>query len=97
MTARVSGLSVAPQLAESASAHVGCPLLLLTLVSSLWLRRQLKNRSLLTLAQERQEYDLAIRKFQCIVMGGDLVFVDLPKDRRLILACTVVVPWPQSS
>src|SRR5262249_32490319 len=26
------------------SAHVGCPLLLLTLVSSLWLRRQLKHR-----------------------------------------------------
>jgi hypothetical protein len=52
---------------------------------------------LLTLAQERQEYDLAIRKLQRIVMGGDLVFVDLPKDRSLILDCTVVVPRPQSS
>jgi hypothetical protein len=57
-----------------------------------WLRRQLKNRSLLTLAQERQKYDLAVRKFQCIVMGGDFVFVDLPKDRCLILDCTLVVP-----
>ena len=36
--------------AESASAHVGYPLLLLTLVSSLWLRRQLKHRRLLSLS-----------------------------------------------
>jgi hypothetical protein len=57
----------------------------------------LKNRSLLTLAQERQEYDLAVRKFQCTVMGGDLVFVDLPEDRCLMSDCTAVVPRPQSS
>jgi hypothetical protein len=57
----------------------------------------LKNRSLLTLAQERQEHDLAVWKFQRIVMDGDLVLVYLPKDRRLILDCTVVVPRPQSS
>jgi hypothetical protein len=49
---------------------------------------------LLTLAQERQEEDLAVRKFQRIVMGRDLVFVDLPKDRCLVPDCTVV-PRPQ--
>jgi hypothetical protein len=62
-----------------------------------WLRWQLENCSFLTFSQTCQEHDLAVWKFQCIVMGGDLVFVDLPKDRRLILDCTVVVPRPQSS
>ena len=47
---RVAGLSVAPQLVGSVSAHVGCPFLLLTLVGSLWLRRQLKHRRLLSLS-----------------------------------------------
>jgi hypothetical protein len=51
---------------------------------------------LLTFTQESQKHDLAIRKFQCIVMSGDFFFVDLPKDRRLILDRTVV-PRPQSS
>ena len=45
------GFRVTPQLAGSMSAHVGCPLLLLMLVSSLWLRRQLKHRCLLSLSQ----------------------------------------------
>jgi hypothetical protein len=45
----------------------------------------LKNRSVLTLAQQRQEDDLAVWKFQRIVMGGDLFFVDLPKDCRLVI------------
>jgi hypothetical protein len=60
-----------------------------------WLRWQLENRGLLILTQARQEHDLAVRKFQRIVMSGDLVFVDLPKDRRLMLDCTVV-PRPDS-
>jgi hypothetical protein len=51
---------------------------------------------LLTLAQERQEDDLAVRKFQGIVMNVGLFFVDVPKDRRLMRDCTVV-PRPQSS
>jgi hypothetical protein len=55
----------------------------------------LKNRSLLTLAQERQEDDLAVRKFEGIVMGSDLVFIDLPKDRGFVLD-RPVVPRPQS-
>src|ERR1700756_5363830 len=46
------------------SAHVGRPPLGFELNDSLWLRPQLKNRSLLTLAQRCQEHDLAIRKFQ---------------------------------
>src|SRR6516162_7036569 len=58
--ARVASCRVPPQLTGSVSAHVGCPLLLLTLVSSLWLRRQLKHRRLLTLRQQRQEYDLPV-------------------------------------
>jgi hypothetical protein len=51
--------------------------------SSLWLRRQLKNRSHLTFSQTRQEHDLAVRKFQRIMVGSDPLFIDLPKDRRL--------------
>jgi len=50
---------------------------------------------LLTLAQRCQEHDLAIRKLQRIVMSDDLFFVDLPKDRCLVLDY-VVVPRPQS-
>jgi hypothetical protein len=50
----------------------------------LWHRWQLKNSSHLTLSQTRQEHDLAIRKFQRIVVDGDSVFIDLPKDRRLV-------------
>jgi hypothetical protein len=59
--------------------------LLLTLFSGLWLDRQLKHSRLLSLTEERQEYDLPIRKLQCIVMSDDSVFVDLPKDRRLMV------------
>jgi hypothetical protein len=50
---------------------------------------------LLTFKQECQEHDPAVRKFQRIVMGGDLFFVDLPKDCRLVFDRTVV-PRPQS-
>ena len=63
------------------SAHVGCALLLLKLARSLRLHRQLKHRSLLSLTKERQEYDLTIRKLQCIVMGGDSLLVDLALSR----------------
>jgi hypothetical protein len=67
------------------SAHVRCTLLVLKLARRLWLRRQLKHRSLLSLAEERQEYDLTIWKFQSIVMRGDPLLVDLAKDRRRVL------------
>jgi len=52
---------------------------------SLWFCRQLQNSRLLALTQCCQERDPAIRKFQCIVMRRDLVFVDLPKDRCLMV------------
>ncbi|MGB5184801.1 MAG: hypothetical protein WBO12_21795 [Xanthobacteraceae bacterium] len=52
---------------------------------SLWFCRQLQNGRLLALTQSCQERDPAIRKFQRIAMRRDLVFVDLPKDRRLML------------
>ena len=40
---------------------------------------------MLILIQECQEHDPAVRKFQRIVMGSDPFFVDLPKDRYLML------------
>ena len=53
--------------------------------SSLWLRRQLQNRRLLASKQSCKKHDPAIGKFQRIVMHRDLVLVDLPKDRCLML------------
>jgi hypothetical protein len=67
------------------SADVHRPLLGCRLGGSLWLSGQLKNRGLLTLTKERQQQDLAVGKFERIVMGHCLFFVDLPKDR-----CSVV-------
>ena len=52
---------------------------------SLWFCRQLQNSRLLALTQSCQERDPAIRKFQRIVMRCDLVFIDLSKDRGLML------------
>ncbi|MFY9896650.1 MAG: hypothetical protein WBG18_14075 [Xanthobacteraceae bacterium] len=40
---------------------------------------------MLTFSQTCQEHNLAVWKFQRIVMGGDLVSVNLPKDRCLVL------------
>jgi hypothetical protein len=37
----------------------------------------IENRDLLALTQPFQEQDLAIRKFQCMMMRGHLVLVDL--------------------
>jgi hypothetical protein len=55
----------------------------------------LKNRRLLTLIQECQEHDLAIRKFQLIVVCRHLSLIDLPKNRRPVFYY-LVVPRPQS-
>jgi hypothetical protein len=52
---------------------------------SLWFCWQLQNGRLLTFTQCCQEDKLAVRKFQRIVMRRNFVFVDLPKDRRLML------------
>jgi len=40
---------------------------------------------LLILIQECQEHDPAVWKFQRIVMSSDPFFVDLPKDRCLMV------------
>jgi hypothetical protein len=61
------------------STHVGRPLLGCRFDGSLWLGRQLKNRRPLILTQDRQQHDLAVRKFERIVMCRYLFFVDLPK------------------
>src|SRR5262249_51812384 len=45
---------------------------------------------LLALAQERQEDDASVRKFQRIVMRRKLVFIDLAKDRRCMSNCTIL-------
>jgi hypothetical protein len=63
---------------------------------SLWLRRQLQNSRLLTLTQSCQERDLAIRKFQRIVMRRNFVLVDLPKDRCLVFDY-FIPPWYEAS
>src|SRR5271155_3754900 len=66
------------------SAYVSHAPLARRLKGSLWLGRQLKHCCPLTLAQACQEYGLAVRKFQRIVMSERLVLVDLPEDRRLV-------------
>src|SRR5262249_32485165 len=48
---------------------------------SLRFRRKLKYRCLLSRTHQRKEHDLAVRKFQSVVMSGDFSFVDLPKNR----------------
>ncbi len=59
------------------------PALALRFNSSLWFDRQLKHCCPLTLAQECQEHDRAVRKSQRIVMGGRPLLVDLPEDRKI--------------
>src|SRR5215468_6913152 len=66
-------------------AHMGCAPLDFRFYGVPWRRRQLKNRGLLIFSQTCQEHDLAVRKFQRIVVGDDPFFIDLPKDRRLVL------------
>jgi ubiquinone/menaquinone biosynthesis C-methylase UbiE len=78
------------------STYVSHALLGLRFNGTLWFRRQLQNRGLLTFAQAGQEHDLAIWKFQRVVMRRNLVFVDLPKDRRLVLD-DAIMPRPQSN
>ena len=56
------------------------PLLCYRLGGSLWLSGQLKNHGLLTLTKERQQQDLAVRKFERIVMGHCLFFSDYRRN-----------------
>ena len=66
------------------SIHKCDPPLGFNLDCSRWLHRQLKNCSFLTFSHRVQERDLAVWKFQRIMMSRDLFLVDLPKDRRLV-------------
>jgi hypothetical protein len=80
LAARI-GAAIALQI----SAHVSCAPLSFEFHAGLWFGRQLENCSLLTLTQRRQEHDLAIRKFQGVVMSSNFFFVDLPKDRCFVI------------
>ncbi len=66
-------------------ADVRYSLLSCKLSGSLWLGRQLKNRGLLTFTQACEQHDLAVRKFECIVMRRRFFLVDLPKDCGLVI------------
>jgi hypothetical protein len=68
----------------SNSADIGCAPLGFRFYGGLGFCRQLKNSGLLTLTQRRQEHDLPIGKLQGVVMSGNFVFVDLPKDRSFV-------------
>ena len=48
-------------------------------------RRQLKHRCRLTLAQQRQQHGPPVRKFERIVMRGQLILVDLSKNGRPVV------------
>src|SRR5579864_5824842 len=49
------------------------------------LRRQLQHGRFLTFAQQRQQHDTPIGKFKRVVMGGQLILVDLTEDRGLVV------------
>jgi hypothetical protein len=74
------------------SAHVGDALLGICLSRGHWPRRQLKHRCRLPLAKERQQHGPPVRKFERIVMHGQLVLVDLSKDGRLVVDCPCLPP-----
>jgi hypothetical protein len=63
-------------------------LLSFRLDDTLWIGCQLKNPSLLTLIQERQQQDLAVWEFKRVVMDEALVFVDLAKDGGVVFCCS---------
>src|SRR5499427_10581238 len=52
-----------------------------------WLRWQLENGGFLTFSQTCQEYNLAVWKLQCIVMGGGL---SLLICRKMAVVCSIV-------
>ena len=73
-------------------AHVGDALLGIRLGRGSWPRRQLKHGCRLTLAQACQQHGAPVRKFERIVMCGQLVLVDLSKDCRLVVDCLRLPP-----
>src|SRR5271166_5493356 len=76
-------------LAACESADVCHPFLGLRLGCGSGLRRKLEHCCFLTFAHVSQAHDLAVRKFQRIMMHTRLILVDLPEDgRRVIDDCT---------
>ena len=51
----------------------------------LWLRRQLQDTGRLAFSQQCQQHDASIWELQCIMMCGQLFFVPLAEDRRLMI------------
>jgi hypothetical protein len=47
------------------------------------------------LVSERQQHDLAIWKFQRIMMGSRIVLVHLPEDRSFVF--DALTPWGQGA
>jgi hypothetical protein len=58
-------------------------------------RWQLKHSGALAFFQQRQQNNLAIGKFQGIVMSRRLVLIYLSEDRSLVTDCRRK-PWPGS-
>jgi hypothetical protein len=67
---------------RSASAHVGCSRLLLSLGASRGLRRKLQHGRKLFLREACEQDSMTIRKFNRVVMGAGGLLVDLPENRR---------------
>jgi hypothetical protein len=63
------------------------PFLGLRLGCSSGLCRKLKHCCFLTFEHVREEHDLPVRKFQCIMMCLRVVLVDLPEDGRRVIDC----------
>jgi hypothetical protein len=57
--------------------------------------RQLQYRGVLTLFQKCQKNDVAVWKFQGVVMGAGIVFVDLTEDSSLVFSLGPA-PGPQT-
>ena len=70
------------------STDVRNPFLGLRLGRGRRLHRKLEHRCFLTFKQVGQQYHLALRKFQRIVMRSRVVLVDLPKDRGGVIEGT---------
>ena len=63
-------------------AYISDPLLQLRFLGSIRPRRQLQNGRSLTIAEQRQQHDLAIGEFEGVVMRRLFVLVDLTKNCR---------------
>jgi len=74
-----------PSIFPVRSANVIDALLVRGFFSGLRLSRQLQDGRLLPFAKHCQQHQPAVRKFQGIVVRGDLIFVDLAEDSRVVV------------